>query len=127
MKQVKIAFVALLVFVSLNNFAQDSNNPWTIKVGANAVDYHPTNHPGNLTDLGKSSGWFDEYFNFGDHYNMIPTISSLTVGRYLNDGFSLEFNANVNKITKVGNNPESNPGDLAFLDLGANVKYFSKT
>ncbi len=123
MKQVKIAFVALLVFVSLNNFAQDSNNPWTIKVGANAVDYHPTNHPGNLTDLGKSSGWFDEYFNFGDHYNMIPTISSLTVGRYLNDGFSLEFNANVNKITKVGNNPESNPGDLAFLDLGANVKY----
>lgn len=124
MKQVKIALVALLVFVGFNKAnAQDSNNPWAIKVGVNAVDYHPTNYPGNLTDLGQDSGWFHEFFNAEDHYNIIPTISSLTVGRYLNNGFSLEVGADVNKITTVGNNPESNPGDLALLNADANVKY----
>jgi len=124
MKQVKIAIMALLVFVGFNNiFAQDQNNPWAIKVGVNAVDYHPTNAVGNVNDAGESSDWFDEYFNVGDHYNIIPTISSLSVGRYLNDGFSLELGASVNKITKIGNNPETNPGDLALLAVDADVKY----
>lgn len=124
MKQVKIAFLALLVFVGFNKgFAQDKNNPWGIKIGVNAVDYHPTNHPGNQTELGKDAGWFDQFFNAQDHYNIIPTISSLQVSRYLSDGFSLELGASVNKISKVGNNPETNPGDLAFLALDGSVNY----
>lgn len=124
MKQVKIALLALLVLVGFNSvFAQDNNNPWAIKLGVNAVDYHPTNFSGNLNDEGTSSQWFEEFFNFNDHYNIIPTVSSLSVSRYLTDGFSLELGANVNKITKVGNNPEVNPGDLALLSLDADVQY----
>lgn len=124
MKQVKIALLALLVFVGFNGFAQDQNNPWAINIGVNAVDYFPTNadrFPGAHYDQGEN--WFDEYFNAEDHYNVIPTISSLSVGRYLNDGFSLELGASLNKITKMGNDPEYNPGNLALLAVDADVKY----
>jgi outer membrane protein OmpA-like peptidoglycan-associated protein len=124
MKQVKIAVLALLVFVGFNSMnAQDKNNPWAVKVGINAVDFHPTHHDGNLNDDGYQADWFDEFFNVGDHYNIIPTISSVSVGRYLNDGFSLELGANVNKITKMGNNPEENPGDLALLAVDGDIKF----
>jgi len=123
MKHVKVAVLALLVFVGINNMnAQDKNNPWAINFGVNAVDFHPTNFDGNLNDEGASSEWFDEFFNVGDHYNMIPTISSISVGRYLNDGFTLEVAASVNKITKMGNNPEYDPSN-AFLALDGNLKY----
>ncbi len=124
MKHVKVAILALLVFVGFNNLnAQDRNNPWAVNFGINAIDFHPTNYDGNLNDDGYSSEWFDEFFNVGDHYNTIPTISSVSVGRYLSDGFTLEVGASVNKISKMGNNPEYNPGNLAFLAVDGNLKF----
>ena len=124
MKHVKVAVLALLVFVGFNNMnAQDKNNPWAVNFGVNAIDFHPTNYDGNLNDDGYGSEWFDEYLNINDHYNFVPTISSLSVGRYLSDGFTLEVAGSVNKITKMGNNPEYDPGNLAFLALDGNLKY----
>lgn len=124
MKSFKIALMALLVtvgFINLN--AQDKNNPWAVSFGVNAIDYHPTNYEGNLTNGGNDSNLFNEFFNMEDHYNIIPTISSIHVGRYLNDGFSLELGADVNKITIMGNDPEYNPGDLAFLSANGAINY----
>jgi len=123
MKNIKIAVVALLIFVGYNMNAQDKNNPWAINFGVNAVDFHPTGFEGNLNDDGDQAGVFDEYFNIGDHYNVIPAISTITVGRYLNDGFTLQFGANLNKITVMGNNLEYNPGDLAFFGIDGELKY----
>ena len=130
MKNLKIALVAFLVLVGFNNLtAQDQNNPWAISFGVNAVDYHATGDNG-LTINGNSPKIFNEFFNVEDHYNYIPTISSISVGRYLDNGFSLEFGANINKISIMGNDQsytanieEYNPGDLAMLDLEANVNY----
>ncbi len=125
MRNFKIALVAMLVLVGLNNMnAQDKNNPWAINFGVNAVDYHPTGYEGNLTENGNQAGIFNEFFNMQDHYNYIPTISSISVGRYLSSGFSLEVGANINKISVKGNYPEEyNPGDLAMLGIDANLKY----
>ena len=123
MKNFKIALVAVLILVGFNMNAQDENNPWAISFGVNAIDFHPTGYDGNLNDAGDQAGVFDEYFNVGDHYNVIPAVSTVRVGRYLNDGFSLQFGANVNKLTKVGNNPETNPGNHAVLGLDAALKY----
>ncbi len=124
MKNFKIAVMALLIFVGFNKMnAQDKSNPWAINFGVNAVDFHPTGYEGNLNDEGEQAKAFDEYFNLSDHYNVIPAISTISVGRYLNDGFTLQFDANLNKITKIGNNPEVNPGDLVLLGLDGELKY----
>lgn len=124
MRNFKIALVAMLVLVGLNNMnAQDKNNPWAINFGVNFVDYQPTGYEGNLTTNGNQAGLFDEFFNASEHYNYIPTISSISVGKYLDSGFSLELGANINKISIKGNNPEYNPGDLAMLGIDANLKY----
>ncbi len=125
MRNLKIALMALLVFVGLSNMnAQDENNPWAINFGINAIDYHPTGYEGLMTNHNNEGGMFHEFFNVEDHYNYIPTISSISVGRYLNSGFSLEVGANVNKISIGPNNLEEiNPGDLALLNVDGLIKY----
>jgi len=124
MKHLKIAIMALLVVAGLSSVnAQDENNPWAISVGVNAVDFHPTNKSGNLTNAGADSGWYDEFFNADDHYNIIPSISRVSVARYIDAGFSVELSGNLNKITKMGNFPiETNPNQN-FIGLDGNIKY----
>ena len=81
MKNLRTAFLALLLVAGFSNVnAQDEDNPWAISVGVNAVDFHPTNHPGEITNAGASSQWFNEFFNATDHYNMIPSVSRIAVG-----------------------------------------------
>jgi OmpA-OmpF porin, OOP family len=105
----------LLVTGLSNVNAQDKNNPWAIGIGVNAVDFYPTN-PG----LSGHGAWFDEYFNTSDHYNILPAVSKITVGKYLAGGFSIEAAGTLNKITKVGDNSVS---DLAYFGLDGALKY----
>lgn len=139
MKHLRIALLALLVVAGFSNVnAQDENNPWAISVGVNAVDFHPTNHPGEINNGGHSSQWYNEFFNAADHYNMIPAISRVAVSRYITDGFSVELGGTLNKIDKVGNwnyggriasqfdqnpNYEKNPGDLIYVGADLAIKY----
>lgn len=115
MKHVKFALVALLVigFTTIN--AQDKNNPWAIGFGVNAVDFYPTN-PG----LPGHGSWFNEFGNADDHFNILPAISRLTVGKYLADGFSFEAAGSINKISKIGDNSAS---DLSYFAVDGAVKY----
>ncbi|WP_372795018.1 OmpA family protein [Lutibacter sp.] len=116
MKHLKMAIVALLLVTGLSNVnAQDKNNPWAIGIGVNAVDFYPTN-PG----ISGHGAWFDEYFNTSDHYNILPAVSKITVGKYLAGGFSIEAAGTLNKITKVGDNSVS---DLAYFGLDGALKY----
>ncbi len=108
--------MALLLVIGFTNInAQDNNNPWAIGFGVNAVDFYPTN-PG----LAGHGSWFNEFGNASDHYNMIPAISKLTVGKYLADGFSFEAAGAINKISEVGDNSVS---DLSYFSLDGAVKY----
>ncbi len=108
----KVLFVvALVAGFSMN--AQDENNPWSIDFGANAVDFYPTNQSG-------MGGWFDEFVNVDDHYNIIPSISRLRVGRYLGSGFSLGLAGSLNKIEKMG---DMSANDLSYIGADLDVRY----
>jgi len=121
MKHLKVAVLALLLIAGFTNVnAQDKNNPWAIGVGTNAVDFYPTNAPEMQTPAGLSTVWFDEFFNASDHYSILPSVSRITVSRYLNDGFTFEVAGTLNRITKVGDNAAS---DLAYYSADGALKY----
>ena len=121
MKHLKVAFLALLLVTGFSNVnAQDEDNPWAVSFGVNAVDFYPTNAPGMLTEAGNSTGWFDEYFNADDHWNIVPAISRLTVARHLADGFSFEVAGSFNKISKIG---DMEVNDYSFWALDGDVKW----
>ncbi|NNK82647.1 MAG: OmpA family protein, partial [Flavobacteriaceae bacterium] len=94
--------------------AQDENNPWQITFGVNAVDFYPT---GEDRPLGSFP---NEFFNAEDHWNILPSISSITVSKYLGDNFSLGATGSINKISKFG---EMSVDDLSYYGLDGIVKY----
>jgi outer membrane protein OmpA-like peptidoglycan-associated protein len=116
MKNLKIVLIGFLLTIGVTSInAQDKNNPFSIGFGANAVDFYSTN-PGLI---GHGS-WFNEFLNVGDHYNVIPAVSKVTVGKYLTDGFTIEAAGSLNSITKVGDNRIAN---ASYLSLDGAVKY----
>jgi outer membrane protein OmpA-like peptidoglycan-associated protein len=122
MKHLKRILFAVLIVFSLSNVqAQDENNPWAIDFGTNAVDYYPTNHP-SITNLsGNSTGWFDQFSNLTDHYNLSTSpISRIHVGRYIDDGFSLGAAVSFNTIDQIGNAKVVNKG---YVGLDVDVRY----
>ncbi|MEO8934372.1 MAG: OmpA family protein [Xanthomarina sp.] len=115
MKNLSRLLFAMLLMLSYSSInAQDENNPWAISVGANAVDFYPT---GENAPLGE---YFDEYFNARDHWNILPSLSSLTVSKYLSNGFSIGATGSINKITRFG---DSDLNDLSYYGLDGTVKY----
>lgn len=112
----RLLFAMLLMLGMSNTYAQDENNPWAITLGTNAVDFYPT---GENAPLGE---YFDEYFNATDHWNILPSLSSLTVGRYLSNGFTLGATASLNKIDKFGDD-SSKYADVTYYGLDGIVKY----
>ena len=107
-----LASLFVLAFTSVN--AQDQNNPWAIGIGTNAVDFYPT---GEDAPLG---GWFDQYFNTSDHWNILPSISKLSVARYIGSGFVGEVTGSVNQISKFGDRSEN---DLSYYALDGAIDY----
>jgi outer membrane protein OmpA-like peptidoglycan-associated protein len=114
MKNLSRLFFAMLLLLSFNANAQDGNNPWAIGFGVNAVDFYPT---GEDAPLG---AYFDEYFNYGDHYNVLPSLSSLSVSRYLGDGFTLSAAGTINKIERFG---DALADDLSYYGVDGTIKY----
>jgi OOP family OmpA-OmpF porin len=118
MKHLSRFLVALLLVVGFSNVkAQDANNPWQINVSVNAVDFYPTN---DMEAAGITGKWFDEYFNVGDHYNILPAVSSVSVSKYVGDGFSVGVRGSVNRIEKYG---ELSVDDLTYFGFDAIIKY----
>ena len=116
MKHLKVALLALFVVASFSNVnAQDSNNPWAIGFGINAVDYFPTGF-----DAAGIGEFGSQFANANDHYNIIPALSRVTVARHINGGFSLELAGSLNKISKIGENEVS---DLTYYGMDAAIKY----
>jgi len=121
----RLFFVAVLIASFSTSNAQDKNNPWAITFGANAVDFYPV---GEDTPQGE---YFDEYFNVSDHWNILPSISTLSVSRYLSDGFTFTAKGSINKIEKFGSNFDpitgeestNNVDDLTYYGLDGRVSY----
>lgn len=115
MKQlIKLFLIAVFVMGATNIQAQNKNNPWQIDLGVNAIDLYP------VGENAPQGGYFDEYFNVGDHWNILPSISYVSVSRYLDDDFSFGVTGSVNRIDKFGDAPAD---DLAFYAIDGTIKY----
>ena len=118
MKYLSKLLVVLLLVVGVNNIqAQDENNPWQIGFGINAVDVYPTNNKNAAYPTGTI---FSEYFNASDHYNIIPSISYVSLSKYIEDGFSIGVRGALNKIEKFG---DVDAGDLSYFGIDGVIKY----
>ena len=113
MKHLRKVLFVLVLFAGFSMSAQDENNPWSVDFGINAVDFYPTNVAGQ-------GGWFDEFININDHYNIVPSISRARVGRYIGDGFSLGVAVSLNKIDKIG---DASARDLSYLAGDLDIRY----
>ncbi|MEY2868074.1 MAG: hypothetical protein RIR01_492 [Bacteroidota bacterium] len=131
MKHLNKLFVAVLMAMGVSSQAQDSNNPWAIAFGVNAVD--------TRTSAGGGNNWLDRHFSqpfdVKNNWNILPSVSYLSVSRYVGSGFTVGLQGSVNKIDKlVTFNPTApghdgrgmivtNPGDLMYYGIDGKVKY----
>jgi OOP family OmpA-OmpF porin len=131
MKHLNKILVAVMMVMGLSSHAQDSNNEWAISFGVNAVDTKTSAGGGkNSFDAGAS-----QLFAVNDNWNILPSVSYISVSKYLGDNFSFGVQGSVNKIKKyVKFDPTgtgydsrgmkvSNPGDLMYYGVDASVKY----
>lgn len=108
MKTFKSIFIFTLLFAGIFGAnAQDRQNPWSIEIGTNAVDYYPVGGesgtiPNSIDGSNVHGAFINEYFNAGDHYNIMPSVSRVGVGRHLFSGLSLNVAGAINKIEKLG-------------------------
>lgn len=121
----RLFFVAVLLMSFSTSNAQDKNNPWAIGIATNAVDFYPVGEDAPQGD------YFDEYFNVTDHWNIMPSLSSISVSRYLSDGFTFTATGSINKIEKFGSNTDAMTGvettnsvdDLTYYGIDGRVSY----
>ncbi|MDF0707046.1 OmpA family protein [Flagellimonas okinawensis] len=118
MKHLSKLLVVALVFVGINSIqAQDENNPWQVSIGVNAIDAYPTNDSDNPYS---STTLFDEYFNVSDHWNILPSVSYVSVSKYIGDGFSVGARGSLNRIEKIG---DFEVDDLSHYAIDGTIKY----
>ncbi|MCH2489815.1 MAG: OmpA family protein [Flavobacteriales bacterium] len=131
MKHLNSILVAalLLIGVGVAN-AQDENNPWAIEIGVNAVDVYPVgiDDKGRLPASTKGE-LFDEYFNLNDHWNILPSVSKLSISRYIGSGFVFSAVGTINRIEKLGDvrtggqvGPFSG-GELSYYSADGEIEY----
>ena len=96
MKHLNKILFAVLTMLAISSNAQNSNNPWALSFGVNAVD--------TRASAGGGKNWLDyhvsQMFNVSDNWNILPSISYLKVERYIGSGFSLGLQGSINKIDK---------------------------
>ena len=125
MKHLNKIFAAALLAFGLNANAQDSDNPWAITFGANAVDTR-------ISAAKSFTNQFDEFFNVKDNWNILPSVSYLNVSRSVGSGFVFGVTGSVNKIDKFVNAKTlgttdtfatTDPGDLTYYGIDGVIKY----
>ncbi|WP_445386577.1 OmpA family protein [Robiginitalea sp. IMCC44478] len=118
MKQLSRLLVVGLLVLGFNNIqAQDENNPWQISIGVNAIDVYPTNDASAAYPTGTL---FSEYFNVNDHWNILPSLSYVSVSKYVGDGFSIGARGSLNRISKLG---DVSVDDLSHYAVDGTIKY----
>ncbi len=114
MKQVKLAVMALFAAFTVSNVnAQSENNPWSVGFGINTIDVrnYSTDLGINLKDYVGTTEWGG---------NTIPSISRLTVGRYLGSGFSFQLAGSLNKVKTI---IEKDDADALYYSIDGMVNY----
>lgn len=127
LSRLMLAMLLVLGYSSAN--AQDKNNPWQITIGLNAVDAYPTNDGQLFAGGGMSSeSILDEFANVTDHWNILPSLSTISVSKYIKNGFTVGLAGSLNKIEKWGDissNPDvvNNVDDFSYYGIDGVIKY----
>ena len=124
MKHLNKLVAAVVLLVGLNAQAQDSNHPWAISFGTNAVDTR-------VSAASKIQDQFSQYFNAKSYWNVLPSISYLTVSKNVGGNFTFGVTGSINKIkrfvntrpTTYGDYEVINPGDLNYYSADGTIKY----
>ena len=114
---VKIFFVLALAFLTTQSWAQDKNNPWQFSFGVSALNFNGTNYPSDKPTLDLGSSLFNEYFNVDEHWNVQSSLSTVTLSRYADNGYSIGLRASINKFTKLGDSPRITPKTMLSADF----------
>jgi outer membrane protein OmpA-like peptidoglycan-associated protein len=131
MKHLNKLLFAVMMVLALSSHAQNSNNPWALSFGVNAVDTRGGAGGGkNFIDSHVSQS-----FNVSENWNILPSVSYLSLARSIGNNFSVGLQGSINKIDKFvvfdPTNPShnstgyvvTNPGDLMYYGIDVNVKY----
>ena len=100
-KQIHSLLFCSFFLFTLTLFSQTEKNPWQFSFGFNAIDTFPTGAVGQ-GDL------FEEFFNVGDHWNLMPIPSQIGITNYIGSGFSFGLRLSLNSISKYGNTSANN-------------------
>jgi outer membrane protein OmpA-like peptidoglycan-associated protein/outer membrane protein W len=118
----RLVFTILLVFAIVNVTAQDKNNPWQITIGTNAVDPLAA---GN--QLGNEDVFESNVYDVNGEWNIAPSASMISVGKYIDDSFSVAITGSFNTIKKWNEGPiENDPvavDNLSYYAADLTVKY----
>ncbi|OEK09595.1 cell envelope biogenesis protein OmpA [Flavivirga aquatica] len=116
----RLLFAMLLVLGYSNANAQDKNNPWQITIGANAVDAYPSGD-----GVPFSETIFSKYVDL-DNWNILPSLSTISVSKYVGNGFSIGVAGSLNKIENWGEDANGDAlkvDDLSYYAADGTVKY----
>jgi OmpA-OmpF porin, OOP family len=131
MKHLNKLLLAVMIVMATSSHAQNSNNPWALSFGVNAVDTK------GGAETGKSTidAIFSQPFNVNENWNILPSVSYLSLARSVGNNFSVGLQGSINKIDKFvvydPTNPNrnssgqivTNPGNLMYYAVDATVKY----
>lgn len=127
MKHLNKLFVSMLMVAGLGANAQSSDNPWAISFGANAIDTKTSAY-----NDGKFTDHFNQPFKVKENWNIIPSVSYLSVTRNVGGNWSFGVVGSVNKISKylvpAANNATAvvNPGDWMYYGIDGKIAYSFK-
>ena len=111
MKRIKISLASLALIATVSSVqAQDENNKWSVGFGVNTVDIRTPN------DFGK----FLKDWGGPRDLNVLPTVTKLSVARYIGAGFSAEVDGSMNRIKKGYKGVDQ---DESFWNVNLQAKY----
>ena len=117
MKNLKLGISALALTVASTVFAQTTNNPWMIGVGAHAENH--TAVRSNFSNTFAAKNLTKSMFNM-NNFSITPPLSKLTVARNVAKGFVVDWQTSVGNVA----NKRFDMGKEFFLmtGLGLQVK-----
>ena len=111
MKRIKISLASLALIATVSSVqAQDENNKWSVGFGVNTVDIRTPN------DFGK----FLKDWGGPRDLNVLPSITKLSVARYIGAGFSAEVDGSMNRVKKGYKGVSQ---DESFWNVNLQAKY----
>ncbi len=115
MKNLKLGISALALTVASTVFAQTSNNPWLIGVGAHAENHVAAG--GNAGDVLKTAFSGEDLYNI-NNFTITPPLSKLTVARHLAGPLVLDWQTTVGNV----DNKKIGMGKEFFLQTGLGLQ-----